>query len=491
MKPSFVETLGVLRVERTLENDLAAPCLEVVHPDGRVMRARALAIPETLEVDVLQAFERRALAASSLRHPSLAVPLVWSSTSPPFVAGVCPSGPSVASLLTGGLDRLAAEQVSGIGLDVAEALTVAHEAGVAHGGVGLSSLVVTAEGRAVLTDFAIAELVAALVNTHSHVLGTAAAYLAPEHLTGTATSSATDVFALGSALYRLLTGAYPFDAPSPLGMTLKLQMGSFDRVESSAPDTPAPLCELISAMLAQAPDARPTAARVASELSYLAQNEEPRRRALRALLGATDVPGPLLQAAPATAAVPVAPLAGAVSAPPAPAPPSAAGPAWSGASASPAAASYDSAFPASAPADVAPPPLAPARVHSERQVDERPTVRGGIPIFSEEELATAAGEPGPEDVALHNEVAIGFDDSRTEVTGPGFAGVESTVVLPASSLPGARPSVPMPLTDLHAPSAPASHAGGDRYPALVWVGVAAMALVILVGTFLLAVALAR
>jgi serine/threonine-protein kinase len=169
-------------------------------------------------------------------------------------------------------------------VDLAEALEAAHAAGVVHGGVGLDGVMVSREGRAILADFAIAGLAGALANTHSQLLGSVAATLTPEHLNDLPTSAATDVFALGSLLYRLLAGAYPFDAPSPMGMTLKLSMGTFDRLESKAPATPSGLAALVHRMIAPSPSDRPSAREVVSGLLELGPREDARRQRIRSIL---------------------------------------------------------------------------------------------------------------------------------------------------------------------------------------------------------------
>ncbi|MBX3274590.1 MAG: protein kinase, partial [Sandaracinaceae bacterium] len=278
MTRPFTKQLGELRVERTLEDDVAAPCVEAVDPDGRRFRARVLAIPGA-EPDALARFEGAAAAAATLAHPSLEAPQRYARGPLPFVASAWRERASLGPLATAPLEPA---RVTAIGLDVAAALAAAHAASVVHGGVGLGAIGIDAGGRALLGDFAIGELVASLAQAHSQVLGTAAIALAPEHLAGGAPGPATDVFALGSTLYRLLTGAFPFEAPSPLAMTLKLQMGTYDSLDERAPSAPAPLRALIHAMLATDPSARPSAADVAAGLRAIAPPDEARAELLQA-----------------------------------------------------------------------------------------------------------------------------------------------------------------------------------------------------------------
>jgi eukaryotic-like serine/threonine-protein kinase len=281
MTDPFTNALGDLRVERTIENHPSLPCVEAIHPDGRRFRARSFAFDAAIAPEAAVTFDEQAAAASRLLHPSISPPLLWSAGAPCYVAYAPIRGQSLDVHLHAETGPLPSARAIAVGVDIAQALEVAHAAQVVHGGVGLSAIVISGEGRAVLTDWAISRLVSALVHSHSHLLGSAAQHLAPEQLESARTTSATDVFALGATLYRLLTGVFPFDAPSPLGMTIKLGMGTFDPVESVAPNTPEPLCNLIRSMLAPQPRDRPSARYVAIELENLARDEEQRRKTLR------------------------------------------------------------------------------------------------------------------------------------------------------------------------------------------------------------------
>ena len=106
--------------------------------------------------------------------------------------------------------------------DMAEALRIVHAAGVVHRDVKLTNILVAADGHAVLADFGIsrycdAELRAELsvettfaadATTNSRpVLGTGN-YLPPELRAGKPAVPASDYYALGVALFRLLTSVW-------------------------------------------------------------------------------------------------------------------------------------------------------------------------------------------------------------------------------------------------------------------------------------------
>ena len=106
--------------------------------------------------------------------------------------------------------------------DVSEALSTVHAAGVVHRDVKLANILVGADGRAVLADFGISRYLdgalkreldvettfAADATTNTRpVLGTAN-YLPPELRKGLPAVPASDCYALGVALFRLLTSVW-------------------------------------------------------------------------------------------------------------------------------------------------------------------------------------------------------------------------------------------------------------------------------------------
>jgi serine/threonine-protein kinase len=113
--------------------------------------------------------------------------------------------------------RLDVEKRIGLFLQICAAVAYAHSHLIVHRDLKPSNILVTADGKVKLLDFGIAKL----LETDSH--GAEATeltrvgggmltpqYAAPEQLLGEAITMATDVYALGILLYRLLTGRHPF-----------------------------------------------------------------------------------------------------------------------------------------------------------------------------------------------------------------------------------------------------------------------------------------
>ncbi|WP_035742579.1 serine/threonine-protein kinase, partial [Parafrankia elaeagni] len=125
----------------------------------------------------------------------------------------------VMELLAGGtLTRRRAgmgpQQACAVGLAVAAALEHAHGRGVLHRDIKADNILFAADGTPKVGDFGIAKLFDGSA-TASQVAGTPM-YMAPEQIQGGRLTAATDLYALGVVLYRLLTGSPPFDPTLPL-----------------------------------------------------------------------------------------------------------------------------------------------------------------------------------------------------------------------------------------------------------------------------------
>ena len=113
--------------------------------------------------------------------------------------------------------RLDPVEVVHIGAEVASALTCAHKAGIIHRDVKPANILLSDDGRVLVTDFGIAKVLDEpdLTRT-SQLLGTVK-YLAPEQVESGPVDARTDVYALGAVLYEALCGEAPFRADNQAG----------------------------------------------------------------------------------------------------------------------------------------------------------------------------------------------------------------------------------------------------------------------------------
>ena len=132
------------------------------------------------------------------------------------------------------------------------ALDPAHKAGVVHRDLKPENLFYhrTEEGEIVLKvmDFGVSKIrhSASLVTRDSAVLGTPA-FMAPEQATGRGgeVDARADLFAIGSILYRALTGEMPFRAPSAIGVMFKITAEEPQPIREIVPDVPQAIADVV------------------------------------------------------------------------------------------------------------------------------------------------------------------------------------------------------------------------------------------------------
>ncbi|MEV0149641.1 MULTISPECIES: protein kinase [unclassified Nonomuraea] len=101
-------------------------------------------------------------------------------------------------------------RVADIGLQLLEALRAAHTAGVLHRDVKPDNVLLTEDGRAVLTDFGIATTEDEAPVTRTGILVGTPAFMAPERAAGGQAVAESDLWSLGVTLYLAVEGQSPF-----------------------------------------------------------------------------------------------------------------------------------------------------------------------------------------------------------------------------------------------------------------------------------------
>jgi hypothetical protein len=211
-----------------------------------------------------------ARSAATLSHPNIAQIYDFGESEEngrpvPYVVMELINGPTLQQRISRG--RIPPRTIFRICGEVATALAVAHADGLVHRDIKLANIMVTAGGAKVV-DFGIAA-VAGPASPEDAMLGTPA-YLAPERLTGGAIEPASDVYALGVLLYRLLAGTAPWSVETTTQM-LTAHVYQEPNPLPDLPGVPGEIVELVTRCLAKDPGARPGAAEVAGLLGDAAE----------------------------------------------------------------------------------------------------------------------------------------------------------------------------------------------------------------------------
>ncbi len=210
-----------------LNRELARGGMAVVWDARDTMLDRPVAV-KTLhpqfagDPEFLERFRREARAAAGLAHPNIvAVYDVGedSETSSPFIVMELVDGESLKDRIRRHGPQSNAD-IREVGAAVASALDYAHRRGVVHRDVKPQNILIGEDGRARLTDFGIAQALAAGGLTRTGAVMGSVHYLAPELARGRPATSAVDVYGLGAVLYEMATGRVPFTGDTELAVAL-------------------------------------------------------------------------------------------------------------------------------------------------------------------------------------------------------------------------------------------------------------------------------
>lgn len=191
--------------------------------DIRLNRRVALKVlPDELvgDKDRLLRFEREAQATSALNHPNiLTVHEFGDDDGVHFIATEFVDGETLRDKLR----AISNEEALDVSIQVASALSAAHDAGITHRDIKPENIMIRRDGYVKVLDFGLARVVAepvmsagsedrtkALLKTEpGSILGTDA-YMSPEQARAKQVDSRSDVWSLGVVVYEMLTGRRPF-----------------------------------------------------------------------------------------------------------------------------------------------------------------------------------------------------------------------------------------------------------------------------------------
>ncbi|MFI1725801.1 serine/threonine-protein kinase [Streptomyces sp. NPDC020489] len=316
---------------------------------GRVWRAhdevlhRAVAIKElTAALYVSESDQERLLhrtraearAAARINHSAVVtVHDVLDHDARPWIVMELVEGRSLADAVKV-QGRVEPTEAARIGLWVLRALRAAHSAGVLHRDVKPGNVLISHDGRVLLTDFGIAQIEGDTTITRTGEVVGSVDYLAPERVRGHDPGPASDLWALGATLYTAVEGRSPFRRTSPIGT-----MQAVVEEDPAEPVHAGVLKPVLAALLRKDPAERPSAAEAERMLAEAAEGRLPtqaRPYAPTGRHGATGQSGqPGRPGQPGYDTVGTGTGTRAQTAPAAPYPPVAAGPAFVSAPAAP------------------------------------------------------------------------------------------------------------------------------------------------------------
>jgi serine/threonine protein kinase/tetratricopeptide (TPR) repeat protein len=176
--------------------------------------------------DKLNRFIREAKAASALNHPNiLTVYEIGEVDGRNYIATELIDGHTLRQHLAP-KEPLPLNTILKIGVQVAEGLSAAHQAGIIHRDIKPENIMIRRDGYAKVLDFGLAKLsepgavatgssgaedpTRIQVNTNPGVIMGTVSYMSPEQARGNSTDARTDIWSLGVVLYEMLARKVPF-----------------------------------------------------------------------------------------------------------------------------------------------------------------------------------------------------------------------------------------------------------------------------------------
>jgi serine/threonine-protein kinase len=195
---------------------------------GRKVALKVLPSHFTQEADRLRRFEQEARAASALNHPNIITIFEVGRTGDTnYIVTEFIEGQTLRQRMMSG--RLGLRDSLKIAIQVANALSAAHAAGIVHRDIKPENVMVRPDGYVKVVDFGLVKLTEILPSSGEYddesetkilstdpsiVMGTPH-YMSPEQARGLNIDARADIFSLGSMLYEMVSGRTPFEGSTP------------------------------------------------------------------------------------------------------------------------------------------------------------------------------------------------------------------------------------------------------------------------------------
>ncbi|MET7985514.1 MULTISPECIES: serine/threonine-protein kinase [unclassified Streptomyces] len=243
---------------------------------GRTVAVKELRFPSAIDED-----EKRRLITRTLREAKAIARIrnngavtvfdVVDEDNRPWIVMELIEGKSLAEAIReDGL--LTPRRAAEVGLAILDVLRSAHRQGILHRDVKPSNVLISDDGRVVLTDFGIAQVEGDPSITSTGMLVGAPSYISPERARGHKPGPAADLWSLGGLLYASVEGVPPYDRGSAIA-TLTAVMT--EPVEQ--PKNAGPLENVIYGLLAKDPEQRLDDAGARAMLNEVLRKPEPEK----------------------------------------------------------------------------------------------------------------------------------------------------------------------------------------------------------------------
>lgn len=164
----------------------------------------------TLNKNFIMRFENEAKKAAKLHHENIVSIIDYGHLDNEyFIAMEYIEGQSLKEMMTR-MKRLPLEIALLICCEVAKGLRYAHSHGLIHRDIKPANIMLSTDGRIMITDFGIAKAFNDMSITDTGQMVGSPAYMSPEQAASRPIDHRCDIFSLGIVLYEIITGEKPF-----------------------------------------------------------------------------------------------------------------------------------------------------------------------------------------------------------------------------------------------------------------------------------------
>ncbi|WP_225797202.1 serine/threonine-protein kinase [Streptomyces aculeolatus] len=222
---------------------------------GRAVAVKELRLPTSVDEDekrrLITRTLREAKAIARIRNTgAVTVYDVVDEDDRPWIVMELIEGRSLSDV-TRDDGPLTPRRAAEVGLAVLDVLRSAHREGILHRDVKPSNVLISDDGRVVLTDFGIAQVEGDPSITTTGMLVGAPSYISPERARGQKPGPASDLWSLGGLLYAAVEGHPPYDLGSAIATLTAVMTKPID-----PPKNAGPLEDSIYGLLRKDPDER-------------------------------------------------------------------------------------------------------------------------------------------------------------------------------------------------------------------------------------------
>jgi len=203
-------------------------------------------------------FQRELEVMKTLDHPAILKGLDSGKYNRiPYLVTEFVDGQSLRTLISDSAP-LPPEQVIALTRQIADGMAYCHENDVIHRDLKPENILITTEQQPVIMDFGLALTKGAHRVTYSNLSATMGTpdYMAPEQIEGQRGDQRTDVYALGTIMYEMLSAKTPFTGDSSMVVMAQHLNGTAPRLDRINPSVSPQLAAIVARCLARNPNDR-------------------------------------------------------------------------------------------------------------------------------------------------------------------------------------------------------------------------------------------